>query len=168
MKTSKRTKAVMVGHAVCIEQPRPEWEAVKWKFATVLQGWEDGSALVEFDRAYFGGSPKRERAVFSASEIKHVVMNDYLRHNACERLLLIARCSELRALASLCTNGYLKQGEHSDRLRAALERRVQRLIGEVGALDRADRSRTARIAFAARYGLHNSCTALVPVDGRAS
>lgn len=112
MKTSKRTKAVMVGHAVCIEQPRPEWEAVKWKFATVLQGWE--------------------------------------------------------ALASLCTNGYLKQGEHSDRLRAALERRVQRLIGEVGALDRADRSRTARIAFAARYGLHNSCTALVPVDGRAS
>lgn len=147
----------MIGHTVCIHNPRAEWSELKGSYGTVTNQWGDGGVCVEVTR--WGAS--KTRIQFSRQEIEHVPLNDAIRHDASEECALVRRAIDLEGIG-------LYPYEHgliSDHVTAVLKRRAEKLKVQIRGIQRLRQHSLAKQARYAEIGLGNYCTAIVPYAG---
>lgn len=140
-------RAVMVGHTV---QILSAYDGLQGCYATVLWGdMGDGKVLVVVD----GGWVARREICYLSRELRHVAMDDAIRHDADEECLLIRRHTELA-----CFWDYLPPNqERTEELAARVDKRLERLRAQIRMIQRAESTRPGR----------RCCTALVLWEGGA-
>jgi hypothetical protein len=150
---------VMLGHTVKIVNPRKEWSELRGSYGTVTNQWGDGSACVSVTRP---GRDGPSRVSFGREEIEHVPMGATLRHADTEEYRLVIRSV---ALSQMSKWGGPEGQPLSDKLKAAVMRRSERLQIPVRDIQRIARHDLRWQAAMTAMGLSNFCTAMVPYTG---
>lgn len=163
VRVSAGRRFVMRGHTVKIVNPREGWECMKGSFATVIEQFPDNlGALVEMTRP---GRDTKEKCCFAHEEFEVVPMGDTLRHGDTEEYQRIVRSV---ALSQMPKWGGPDGQTLSDKLKAAVMRRSERLAHETRGIQRIKKQDLREAAIWVELGLSNWCTALVPYTGGAA
>jgi hypothetical protein len=162
VRVSTGRRFVMCGHLVKIVNPREGWECMKGSFATVIEQFPDNlGALVEMTRP---GRDTKEKCCFAHEEFEVVPMGDTLRHGDTEEYQRIVRSV---ALSQMPKWGGPDGQTLSDKLKAAVMRRSERLAHETRGIQRIKKQDLREAAIWVELGLSNWCTALVLYAGGA-
>lgn len=144
-------RAVMVGHTVRI---LAEYEGLTGRYGMVVGEAITGSNVM----VRLAGS--NWQICFASQEITVVPMNDPLRDRPNEFYMLVARAVRLALWPSW------DGADASPALKAAVQRRADRLKQLIDALKR-ERQTLAQAQWAAKNGLSNYMTAIIPYAGGA-